>query len=94
MERDDQTTDKMTPEGITEGATGDPVPVGDTEGPVTGAAIEDHIIRFTGAERSIGNTGDREGGSDMKIDKCFSTYFILWDKHKSCDENGGTPCDA
>lgn len=86
MERNDQTTDKITQEGgITEGAIGDPVPVGDTEGPVTGAVIEDHIIRFMGAERSIGNSGDRVGGSDMKVDKCTSMYFILWYKYKSCD---------
>ena len=54
-----------TPQEGTEGDLGGVVPVGDTEGQVTGVIIEDRIRRFTGAERNIGNTGDRVGVSDV-----------------------------
>lgn len=50
---DDRNTDKMAS-----------VPVGDTEGPVTGVIIEDLIRGVTGAGRNMGNTGDLAGESD------------------------------
>lgn len=49
----DRNTDKMAS-----------VPVGDTEGPVTGVIIEDPIRGVTGAGRNMGNTGDLAGESD------------------------------
>ena len=65
---DDRITDKMTPQqGRTEGGIGASVPVGDTEAPVTGVIIEDRIKRFTGAGRSMENTGDRVGESDAHV---------------------------
>ena len=66
LARDDRITDKMTtPQEGTGGAIGGSVPVGDTEGPVTGVIIEDRLRRFTGAVRNMGNTGDRVGESDV-----------------------------
>lgn len=63
---DDRITDKMTThQGGTEGGIRGSVPVGDTEGPVTGVIIEDRIRRSTGAGRNMGNTGDRVGESDV-----------------------------
>lgn len=40
------------------------MPVGDTEGPVTGVIIEVPIRGVTGAGRNMGNTGDLVGESD------------------------------
>ena len=65
---DDQITDKMaTQQEATEGGIGASVPVGVTEGPVTGVIIGNRIRRLTGAGRSMGNTGDRVGESDGHV---------------------------
>lgn len=64
--RGDRITDRTTQQGDNVGVTGGLVAVGDTEvRAVTRVVIEDRIIRFMGAERSIRNIGDH--GVESKV---------------------------
>ena len=61
---DGRVTDKMTRQGGTEGAA-------------TGGVIEDRITRFTGAERSTGNAGDRVGENDVWLSVVVAAVVVF-----------------